>query len=52
MKTAIKYIEFKSTHHTDADEAWIAKVWLSSSCGIFTNTFSPLPDGDKNTAYT
>lgn len=31
MKTAIKYIELKSSHHTDADEAWIAKVWLSSS---------------------
>lgn len=31
MKKAIKYVELKSAHHTDADEAWIARVWLSSS---------------------
>ena len=31
MKTAIKYIELKNSHHTDKDEAWIARVWSSSS---------------------
>ncbi|MCC6491348.1 MAG: hypothetical protein IT364_27910 [Candidatus Hydrogenedentes bacterium] len=31
MDYIIRYIELKSSCHTDADEAWIARVWPSSS---------------------
>lgn len=31
MKAIIKYIEHKPAEHTDRAEAWIARVWLSSS---------------------
>lgn len=31
MKTIIKYIEHKPAEHTDRAEAWIARVWPSSS---------------------
>lgn len=31
MKTIIKYIEHKTAEHTDSGEAWIARVWISSS---------------------
>ena len=31
MKTSIKYIEHKPAEHTDRGEAWIARVWHSSS---------------------
>jgi hypothetical protein len=31
MKKIIRYIELKGSEHTDADEAWIARVWLSTS---------------------
>ena len=31
MKYIIRYVEQKSSEHTDADEAWIARVWPSAS---------------------
>ena len=31
MKEIIRYIEIKGSEHTDADEAWIARAWQSSS---------------------
>jgi hypothetical protein len=31
MDYIIQYVELKSSNHTDADEAWIARVWPSSS---------------------
>ncbi len=31
MKHIIRYVELKSSAHTDADEAWIARVWPSTS---------------------
>ena len=31
MKASIKYIEHKPAEHTDRGEAWIARVWHSSS---------------------
>ncbi|MGD0843562.1 MAG: hypothetical protein ABSA06_04240 [Geobacteraceae bacterium] len=31
MKPIIKYIEHKPAEHTDRGEAWIARVWPSSS---------------------
>ncbi len=31
MQFIVRYIELKSSEHTDADEAWIARVWPSGS---------------------
>ena len=31
MDYIIRYVELKSSDHTDADEAWIARVWPSGS---------------------
>jgi len=31
MKYIIRYVELKGAAHTDADEAWIARVWPSAS---------------------
>ncbi len=31
MKSSIKYIEHKPAEHTDCGEAWIARVWHSST---------------------
>lgn len=31
MKYLVKYIEHKSSVHTDRDDAWIARVWPSNS---------------------
>ncbi len=31
MKHIIRYVELKGDAHTDADEAWIARVWPSAS---------------------
>ena len=31
MRASIKYIEHKPAEHTDRGEAWIARVWHSSS---------------------
>ena len=31
MDYIIRYIELKGAEHTDADEAWIARVWPSGS---------------------
>jgi hypothetical protein len=31
VKTIVKYIEHKPAEHTDRGDAWIARVWLSSS---------------------
>ena len=31
MKQIVRYIELKGSEHTDMDEAWIARAWLSAS---------------------